>query len=104
MLGTMRFAPHGRGKPAPVNLYGLSVLEAEVDPEGFFGERRLKKAGRALRLGGVGRLLVPWNFQGWELFRRLKNAVEPCEELIEEYLDVCNGTQTLNERFSRNYE
>lgn len=40
----------------------------------------------------------------WELFRRLKNAVEPCEELIEEYLDVCNGTQTLNERFSRNYE
>ena len=40
----------------------------------------------------------------WELFRPLKNAVEPCEELIEEYLDVCNGTQTLNERFSRNYE
>lgn len=78
MLGTMRFAPHGRGKPAPVNLYGLSVLETEVDPEGFFGERRLKKAGRALRLGGVGRLLVPWNFQGWELFRRLGlRPVEP---------------------------
>lgn len=40
----------------------------------------------------------------WELFRRLKTAVEPCEELIEEYLEGCIGTQLLNERFRRNFE
>lgn len=40
----------------------------------------------------------------WELFRRLKEAVEPCEDLIEEYLEGCAGTRLLNERFQRNFE
>lgn len=40
----------------------------------------------------------------WELFHRLKAAVDPCEELIEEYLEGCSGTWFLNERFRRNFE
>lgn len=40
----------------------------------------------------------------WELFGRLKAAVDPCEELIEEYLEECSGAQPLNERFQRNFE
>lgn len=83
MLGALCFTGSGRGRAVPASLYGLPVLRAEVDPEGFFGERRLRKAGRALRRGGVARLLVPWNFQGWELFRRLGlREVEP-EPLVQ---------------------
>ena len=78
MLGAMRFARHGRGKPVPASIYGLCVLRSEVDPEGFWGERRLKKAGRALRLGGVARLLAPERFGAWNLLSALGlRPVEP---------------------------
>ena len=40
----------------------------------------------------------------WELFRRLKAAVEPCEDLIEEYLEGCTEIKPLNDRFRRNFE
>ena len=78
MLGAMRFARHGRGKPVPASIYGLCVLRSEVDPEGFWGERRLKKAGRALHLGGVARLLAPERFGAWNLLSALGlRPVEP---------------------------
>lgn len=59
MLGQLILTPNGRGKPEAVKLYGLTVLRAEVDRSGFWGERRLRRAGRALRRSGVGRALVP---------------------------------------------
>ena len=43
-------------------LYGLPVLRAEVNPSGFWGPRRLTRAGRGLRRSGVLRVLAPG---GW---------------------------------------
>ena len=65
MLGQLILTPGGRGKPAPGRLYGLSVLRAEADPDGFWGERRLRRAGKGLRRGGVLRVLVPEDFDRW---------------------------------------
>ena len=59
MLGQLVLTPRGRGKPEVVRIYGLPVLRAEVDNSGFWGERRLRWAGRALRRNGVLRVLTP---------------------------------------------
>ena len=59
MLGQLILTPHGRGRPEAARLYGLPVLRAEVDSAGFWGEHRLRRAGRALRRNGVLRVLAP---------------------------------------------
>lgn len=59
MLGQLILTPHGRGRPEAAGLYGLPVLRAEVDRWLFGGERRLRRAGRALRRSGVVRVLAP---------------------------------------------
>ena len=59
MLGQLILTPRGRGKTEKCRLYGLPVLRAEVDRSGFWGERRLRRAARALRRDGVGRVLAP---------------------------------------------
>lgn len=59
MLGQLILTPRGRGKPEAVNLYGLTVLRVEVDSSGFWGKRRLCRAGRTLRRNGVVRVLAP---------------------------------------------
>lgn len=56
--------------PEVVRLYGLPVLRAEVDRSGFRGERRLRGAGKRLRLGGVFRVLTPPEFDRWPLLER----------------------------------
>jgi len=48
-------------------LYGLPVLRARADPEGFWGEYRLRRAGRALGRRGAVRVLVPGGFDRWPL-------------------------------------
>lgn len=65
MIGQLVLTPRGRGKTVPGRLYGLPVLRAEADPSGFWGERRLRRAGRELRRGGVLRLLTPPGFPQW---------------------------------------
>lgn len=65
MIGQLVTAPGGRGRTAPGRLYGLNVLRAETDPAGFWGERRLRRAGKGLRCGGVLRVLVPGDFNRW---------------------------------------
>lgn len=70
MLGQLILTPHGRGKPEAVNLYGLTVLRAEVDRSGFWGERRLCGAGKRLRLGGAFRVLTSPDFDRWPLLER----------------------------------
>lgn len=70
MLGQLVLAPGGRGKAERDRLYGLSVLRAEANQEGFWGERRLARAGRNLRRGGVLRVLVPRGFDRWPVLER----------------------------------
>ena len=67
MLGQLILERGGRGRPELGALYGLAVLRAEADPEGWLGRRRLRKAGRSLRRGGVLRILVPEGFADWPL-------------------------------------
>lgn len=59
MLGQLILTPRGRGNPKIVRLYGLTVLRSEADRSGPWGERRLRRAGRALRREGVMRVLAP---------------------------------------------
>ena len=70
MLGQLVF-DGGRGGPRRALLYGLPVLRCHTDPEGFWGERRLKRAGRSLYSGGVVRALVPPGFDRWPLLLAL---------------------------------
>lgn len=70
MLGQLVF-DGGRGGPQRAFLYGLPVLRCQADPEGFWGERRLKRAGRSLCAGGAVRALVPAGFDRWPLLLKL---------------------------------
>lgn len=70
MLGQLVF-DGGRGGPRRALLYGLPVLRCQADPEGFWGERRLKRAGRSLCAGGAVRALVPAGFDRWPLLLKL---------------------------------
>lgn len=70
VLGQLVF-DGGRGGPQRALLYGLPVLRCQADPEGFWGERRLKRAGRSLYSGGVVRALVPPGFDRWPLLLAL---------------------------------
>lgn len=70
LFGQLVLEPGGRGKPAPGRLYGLNILRAETDLSGFWGERRLRRAGKGLRRGGVLRVLVPGDFAQWPLLER----------------------------------
>lgn len=77
MLGRLEFVPGARGRGAAEDLYGLSVLRVQADPEGYFGNRRLLRAGRILHRCGAARVLVPREFQHWELLERF--ALRPVE-------------------------
>lgn len=70
MLGQLVF-DGGRGGPQRALLYGLPVLRCQADPEGFWGKRRLKRAGRSLCAGGAVRALVPAGFDRWPLLLKL---------------------------------
>lgn len=65
MLGqlTLERGRWGRGKER--DLYGLTVLQTAVDPEGMLGKARLRCAGRNLERGGVHRALVPAGYEDW---------------------------------------
>lgn len=67
MIGQLAIVAKGRGRAAESRLYGMPILRAEADPEGFWGERRLRKAGRALCRGRALRVLVPRGFDRWPL-------------------------------------
>ncbi len=67
MLGQLILERGGGGKAELGELYGLRVLQVRADPEGWLARRKLKRAGRTLRQGGVLRTLAPKEFQGWEL-------------------------------------
>ena len=82
VFGQLVFSDQGRGRAVPGRLYGLSVLRAEADPLGFWGERRLRKAGRGLLRGGARRVLVPRDFRRWPLLRQLGLVPVETEGLV----------------------
>lgn len=67
MLGQLKFDCRGRGRAEWSDLYGLTVLRSRTDPDGWLGERRLRRAGRSLWRGGALRTLVPSGFHRWDL-------------------------------------
>ncbi len=67
MVGQLICAPKGRGRGAMGRLYGMPVLRVEVDRSGFWGECRLRRAGKSLRLGGAARVLTSRDFDRWPL-------------------------------------
>ncbi len=71
MIGQLVTVPGGRGRAELGQLYGLNVLRGSADPAGFWGEHRLRRAGRELRRGGVRRVLTPRDFAWWPLLERL---------------------------------
>ena len=78
LIGQLILEPGGRGRAISGRLYGLPVLRAEADRSGFWGERRLRRAGRALRQGGALRVLVPRDFDRWPLLEAFGlRPVEP---------------------------
>lgn len=71
MLGQLTLCPGGRGRAEAASLYGLPVLRARADPDGLWGERRLRRAGRNLRRGGAVRVLAPGDAVRWPLLAAL---------------------------------
>lgn len=71
MIGQLILTPKGRGRAEEGGLYGLRILRAEADRSGFWGEHRLRRAGKSLRLGGALRVLAPRGFDRWPLLREL---------------------------------
>lgn len=67
LFGQLKFDHRGRGRVEQGELYGLPVLRSRTDPEGWWGEHRLRKAGRSLWQRGVLRTLVPSSFDRWDL-------------------------------------
>lgn len=67
VIGQLKLDPGARGGIAVEDLYGLPIVRTWADPEGWLGPRRLRKAGRALRRGGVLRALAPTGFERWDL-------------------------------------
>jgi len=70
MTGRLEYARGCWGRAEEKEVYGLRVLLSRTDPDGLLGEGRLRRAGRALRRGGAGRLLVPADFPQWALMER----------------------------------
>ena len=70
MLGRLEFVSGGRSRGEWRDLYGLRVLQVCTDPRGKLGNHRLARAGAALRRGGAGRVLLPAEFENWELLER----------------------------------
>ena len=70
MIEQLILTPKGRGRVERRQLYGLPVLRAEVDREGFWGDRRLRRAGKNLRMGGALSVLVPGGFVWWAALER----------------------------------
>ena len=67
MLGQLIYGPGGGRRAERSDLYGLQVLRCAADPDGWLGERRLRKAGKALYRGGARRTLAPEGFTRWDL-------------------------------------
>lgn len=82
MLGQLKLVQGGKGHAERENLYGLSVLRTDVDPEGWFGEMRLARAGKSLRTGGARRVLLPPDFEFYDMLKRYGLIPVECSPLL----------------------
>lgn len=71
MLGQLCFLPSGRSRVRRTELYGLPVLRASLRPTGWWGQRRVERALRALQKRGVRTVLLPSDFDRWETLEAL---------------------------------
>lgn len=67
LLGELCYEKTGRVKIEKSNLYGMPILRGTVDSSGWLGERRLGKTAKALRRNRIARILVPDDFQHWDV-------------------------------------
>jgi len=65
MLGRLRYEKRSWGRTEEEWLYGMPVLDARMDPEGWLLDLRLRRAGRGLRKNGIQRILAPRTFENW---------------------------------------
>ena len=78
MLGRLEFVSGERNHGEIKNLYGLRVLQIRTDPGGRLGKLRLSRAGATLRRSGAGRVLLPGDFEAWEMLERFGlRSVDP---------------------------
>ena len=70
VIGRLEFLSGGRGKGEVADLYGLPILLTRADPEGRLGGYWMRRAGNALKKGGVRRTVLPAGFGRWELLER----------------------------------
>lgn len=69
LLGQIVWVEEPTSRPSLqlVEIMGMRVLQGELSQRGHFLKWRQKKLLRALRRQGVGRLLAPSDFSGWEM-------------------------------------
>ena len=78
MTGQLKFKAGKWGSAEAGELYGLPILQAQADPQGCFGEFRLHRAGRKLCSAGALQVLVPKDFERWDVLNRCGvAAVDP---------------------------
>lgn len=67
MLGQVVYqkGTRGRGRLERAEIGGLPVLRVQVDPEGYWGRRRIRRAAKLLERAGSARVLVPEEFPFW---------------------------------------
>lgn len=63
MLGRLKFSENGRGRMEQTGLYGLPIVQAQVNPEGWLGRWRMERAARTMYTAGVVRTLLPRDFE-----------------------------------------
>lgn len=69
MIGQLTWGKQKKVRGERAELYGLPVLRVQLDPEGWLGPRRLRRAGAVLHRGGVMRTLIPRDFENWGTLR-----------------------------------
>lgn len=67
MFGEIRYQPKGDGYPRRRERYGLPVLEITIRPGGWRERGRVRMAAKRLARQGVRRVLVPPEFDRWDL-------------------------------------
>lgn len=70
MLGRLKFSQGGRGKMEQAGLYGIPILQTQVNPDGWLGRRRMERAARTMNKSGVVRTLLPRDFADDAWLRR----------------------------------
>lgn len=70
MFGRLVFSTEGRGQVERQNVYGLTVLQIQVQPGGWLEKGRIRRSAKRLARAGIRRVLVPRDFDQWSQLER----------------------------------